>query len=110
MTNADKAIPYVDFEIGGKTRRLLFSWEAICRYEIETGKSVLVPGAMENLRGYDWTVLLWASLLHDDPKLTLKEVTGWVTFENVSPVINAVTDAMLKARAPDEKKTDDPGE
>ena len=70
---SDPTLPDVSIVLGGKERKLCFDFNAIVLASQETGINLLKAIVREiepaSLRG-----LLWASLLRDDPTITLEQV------------------------------------
>jgi hypothetical protein len=86
--------PTVGLEIGGKTRKLAFDFNAICVVTELTSIDLLESSLMR------WTppvarALLFASLLHDDPTLTLEEAGSWVTINNLGNIRPAIEAAWF---------------
>ena len=46
--------------------------------------------------------LLWAGLLHEDEKLTPRKVGALVTLDNMNPVMDAISEALLEAMPEDD--------
>jgi hypothetical protein len=65
-------VPTVEFEIGGKTYRLVFDFNAQAAFEKVTGVSVFNNKAMQPSARIV-RALLWAELLHFDPKVRFDE-------------------------------------
>jgi len=97
--NADKAIPEIEIEIGGKVRKLVFSCNAACLIEQVLGIEVLT-GEWAKKPGFrEVRAFLWGMLKADEPKLTLEEVGGWLNRDNIVAAGKAIIDAYVKAMA-----------
>lgn len=70
---ADRTLPDVTLEIGGKVRQLAYDFAAICTAEKLTGINLMKAASFQDLSFNDVRGLLYAALLHDEPKLTLEE-------------------------------------
>ena len=69
----DRTLPDVTLEIGGKDRHLAYDFAAIVQVEKLTGINLMKAASFQDLSFSDVRGLLYAALLHDDPKLTLEE-------------------------------------
>lgn len=78
-------------------RQVRFNWQAICRFEEAYGMSftnALVQGSGARLI----THIVWAGLLHDEPKLTIAQVERRLnTFLNNDGDIAALTTQFIDA-------------
>jgi hypothetical protein len=102
----DPTLPDVDLILGGKTYKLCFDFNAICQAEKVAGVNLLtsVIGEItaQSLRG-----LLWASLLKDQPTITIDEVGALIRPTNIAVIRQAVVTAWFGS-VPDEES--EPGE
>jgi hypothetical protein len=102
----DPALPNVTLILGGVERHLCFDFNAIVLAEKATGVNLLHAIVQDinatNLRG-----LLWASLLKENPELTVEEVGSWITMRNSSTIYQALITAWFGSVAEPEL-TDDP--
>lgn len=105
----DPTLPDVSLVIGDKERHLCFDFNAICTVKKLTGINPLTAAAdtadPENLRA-----ILLASLLRDDPLLTLDEVGSWITFRNWQHINNAIATAWFASIDETDTKDEQPGE
>ena len=69
----DRTLPDVTLEIGGKVRHLAYDFTAIVKAEQLTGINLMKAASFQDLSFSDVRGLLYAALLHNDPKLTLEE-------------------------------------
>jgi hypothetical protein len=79
-------LPSLELELGGKTRRLVFDFNAQAAFEKVTGVSVFDNKAMRTSARII-RALLWAELLHFDPKVRFDEFS-----EIVEPPELSLTD------------------
>lgn len=70
---SDRTLPDVTLEIGGKVRQLAYDFSAIITAEKITGINLLKAASFQDLSFSDVRGLLYAALLHAEPKLTLEE-------------------------------------
>lgn len=101
----DPTLPNVDLTVGGTTYHLAYDFNAIVQAEKETGVNLLtaVVGEInaQSLRG-----LLWASLLKDNPELTLDQVGGFIKPTNIATIRQAIVTCWFGS-VPDEKPGED---
>jgi hypothetical protein len=90
----DATLPDVSLILGGVERHLAFDFNAIVLAEKATGVNLLkaIVGDIDatKIRG-----LLWASLLRENPKLTLDEVGSWIKPRNVATIHQALIAAWF---------------
>lgn len=77
-----------------KERILCLDLNAMCEFEIVTGKN-LFDGSFrgDDLSARDMRALLWSCLLGDDPTLTLKQVGSMISIDNMSEVASRLNEA-----------------
>jgi len=63
--------------LGGADRELRYSAEAVRRYEIASGKSILM-NTKTDIQVTDIMNLLWAGLLWNNQRLTTRGIEAWV--------------------------------
>ena len=85
-----------------KPRNLRFGYNAICDYETVSGERFTNLSKNE-LTCSQLRVLLWASLRHEDPTLTLEMVGDMMGFSGLSEIAKDVTKAIAAA-LPDQKE------
>lgn len=113
-----------------KERHLLYTWAAFSKAELELKKLKGVPTTalevFKNLTSLntvdehgntevdftkvsmtDLLVLVWAGLLHEDPKLTLEKIGDNLLFSDLSRVLMAVTTAISSSLPTDDEVTED---
>lgn len=83
----------VRFDLGGKSRVLRFDFNALCAVEEATGINALDGEVWVAPTAKTARALLWASLLHEDPGLTIQEVGSWLTPHNFQSVADALASA-----------------
>lgn len=86
----------ISLELGGKTRRLRFDLNALAELEDHLARPVTKLADLE-LSATAVRGMLWASLLHEEPELTPKDVGVWVSGENFAEVGEAVVKALAEA-------------
>ncbi|MBP2653355.1 MAG: hypothetical protein H6Q73_924 [Firmicutes bacterium] len=62
---------YVEIELGGKTRKLKFDYNALCEVEAKAGKSVIQLMSADNLGFGAVRALLYGGLIWQDRGLTM---------------------------------------
>ena len=105
--SADKVVPSVELEIGGKKRLLAFDMWAYYLLEKQTGKNLL-KGDLFNDPGLgDILTLTWAGLQTDAKNtkspISLEQVCDALNFEDIPRVSEAIKLAFEKA-SPQVKK------
>jgi hypothetical protein len=115
--------PSIEIELAGKTRRLVFDFNAQAAFEQIAGVSVFDKKAMR-ISSRMVRALLWAELLHFDeevsfdefgeivspPELSLNAVGNLITRDNLREVNRKVFEAFsafFKAAKKDDAKGDD---
>lgn len=82
-------------ELGGKQRTIRYTMPALNKLEAERrGESVAETlQHAASLQASAITALVWAGLLHDDPKVTMGQAAGLIEppFE---PILNAITEGL----------------
>jgi len=107
----DPTLPDVTLILGGVERHLVFDFNAIVQAEKVTGVNMLRASidslSAESLRG-----LLWASLLKENPTLTLDQVGGLITMANAPIIYKAIVTAWFGSvhDAEDVSEDETPGE
>lgn len=90
----DPTLPDVSLILGGKERKLCFDFNAICLATQSTGINLMramVSGFdAPSLRG-----LLWASLVRDEPELTLDQVGALIQARNIPIIQKALMTAWF---------------
>jgi hypothetical protein len=98
-------VPSKTLNIGGKDRTLTFDFNAICEVESLTGINLL-QASVGTVEAGNLRALLYASLLRDEPTLTLNEVGTWITMRNLSGVRAAILTAWFDSVNDGEEKDD----
>ncbi len=81
-----------------KERTLLWDFNAQAAYEDATGENTLLQEFFEkNANAKRLKTLLWACLIHEDEKLTQKQVGAMLTVKKGKEALKAVFDAIRAA-------------
>lgn len=84
-----------------KERHLLLDLNAMITFQETTGKNLFSAQTGESLSKEmspaDLRALLWACLLHEDEKLTLKQVGSWIHTGNMMEIANKLAETWNKA-------------
>ena len=99
--NVDKVDPSVEIELGGKTYKLVFDFEAFIRIEAKTGKNMLSGEMFQNINATNLVTLLWAALRPLDA-LSLQDVARTLNPFHTGKYIEKISEAMAKAVPSDE--------
>lgn len=91
---AEQPLDDVSLEIGGKERQVTFDMLAILKAESVTGVNLLTA-SVDDLSASNARALLYASLLKDDPDVSIDEVTSWIKPKNVAIIVTAVRAAWF---------------
>lgn len=94
-SQADKALPGVEVEIGGKKRTLKYTLYALCKLDEKTGKNPLDGTMFSAMRPSDVVAVLWAGLLHEEPELNADELAKQIDIVQ----LRAVSEMMMRAFA-----------
>jgi len=105
----DPTLPDVKLILAGKTYQLVFDFNAIAQAEIATGINLLQASidtaSAQSLRG-----LLWASLLKQNPTISIEHVGSLITMKNAPTIWAAIREAWFGSVAIDSEDTPQPGE
>lgn len=102
MKTQNKAKSLVEITLD-KVRHLKLDLNAMAEFEEATGKSLMDGKFGKNMTPKDLRAMLWACLLHEDEKVTLKQVGSWVSVSNLLEVSGKLNEAFEVAM-PEEKK------
>jgi hypothetical protein len=80
-----------------KPRTLRYDLNAFAELEEIYGSMDQAFAAMQSGSMKAARTLLWAGLLHEDENLTPRQVGALVTLDNMEPVMDAISDALLEA-------------
>lgn len=109
-TTHNPLLPAVYIDIAGQKRKLVFDFNAVIRVDELTGLNLL-RAVVSEVEAKNVRALLFASLLHEDPDLTIEEVGSWITIRNMTNVQTAIRTAWFASFEDLEKdETDDSGE
>jgi len=96
-----KVKPEVTIQLGGRERHLRFDLNAMAAFEKATGKNLfeakVAKELAKNLSPVLLRALLWACLCHEDESLTLEQVGGMITRDNMAEINNSLWDAYTRA-------------
>ncbi|KKM90808.1 hypothetical protein LCGC14_1234800 [marine sediment metagenome] len=98
-TNSNLPDRFTVIEIGGRVWRLLFDFNAMARMEEAINHDVLNVRFWRNFGARDARAMLWASMLHEEPELTIEQVGSMVTMKNLAMVVKACHAAWTNAMA-----------
>lgn len=109
MNNIEKVSPGVEIQLGGKTRKLIFNMWAFYLLEKATGKNALAGEVFMNPTATDLLTLVWAALQHEE-KVTIEEVGGMFSLQDIPEISRAIQKAFAQASPPseDEQKKEKP--
>ena len=130
IAGKDPTLPDVPLEIGGKTYRLVYDYNAIvlAERELNAAARAKTPRGMpfvpvNLLRGFDLEAanaeelrgLLYASLLKAQPKITLDDVSQMISFSNLEKIYTAIVHCWIQSHTEvdpggKERPTGEPGE
>lgn len=95
-----KARPAMSIELD-KPRHMLFDLNAMVAFEEETGKNLfdskVTAAFTKSFSPGDLRAFLWASLLHEDENLTLKQVGSWIHTGNMEEIADKLVTAWAAA-------------
>lgn len=91
-----------------KLRSLRFDLNAMAAYEDITGKSAFSIG--DDISAKSIRALLWASLIHEDDKLTLEDVGSMIHTGNMSEITAKINTLVQTSTEIDEEGEHDPNE
>lgn len=99
---------FVDLELGERTYRLKFTFEALDRAEERLGKPITVINE-QNVGMREIGTLFWAALLYDNPTMTYRQTTKIIDehIDQFKEIATKTTEA-LKLYFPGQKTNDDP--
>jgi hypothetical protein len=104
----DPILPKVALILDGVERHLVFDFNAIVQADNETGFNLL-QAAVSDITATTLRGLLWASLLKENPDLTIGEVGSWITMHNAFHIRQAITTAWFGSIAEAEESASDEG-
>ena len=102
-----KTKPNVSIKLD-KVRHVRLDLNAMASYEEVTGKSMFKGVDLENMGAIELRALLWSCLVHEDGKLTLKQVGSFITVQNMNEVSTNIASAFSDAMPDSEGKQEDP--
>ena len=92
----------IPIELGGKTKHLRYTFNALVALEEKLGCSLsdigtLLTGSVSVTK---LRTLIWAGLIHDDKELTEEQVGEWLDLTSISEIAEKFAEA-LEAAFPD---------
>lgn len=84
-----------------KERNLLLDLNAMASFEEATGISLMSGIDTKNLGMKDYRALIWVCLIHEDEKLTIKQVGKMIHAGNLSEISTAIAKAFEVATPED---------
>lgn len=105
----DPNVASVEVTIDGQTYRLAFTFGALATAESLLRKAGHVCNLLKaldfnSLAASDIVPLLYAAMLHFQPKTAIEDVTSMVSFHNLGDIIQGLRDAFIASMAVAEKK------
>lgn len=92
-----------------RMRHLRFDLNAMAAYEDETGKSAFSIG--DNINAKSIRALLWASLIHEDETLTIKQVGNMIHPGNMTEITTKINQIVSTSTdTGEEPEESDPNE
>jgi hypothetical protein len=88
--------PGVPITIGGKERHMKMDLNAMIAFKHVTGKSFLKGFNFDDMDEEELRAFIWATLLKEEPTLTLEIVGGWID-ENLAGAMQAANQAAADA-------------
>lgn len=104
-TPADPTARFTTLEIGGKTFKLCYDFEAIAKAEELTGMALLFGVDWSHIDARRMRAMLCAAMLKAQPDTKPEQLTKFFTHQNVLKIQNAIIDAWLNSTP--EAKDDD---
>jgi hypothetical protein len=101
MSNASKALPEVEIDFGGETKKLIFSTLAFCLLEDATGKNALDGETWAKPDMRLMTTMLWAGLRTHNKELTLDEVREKLSVADLMKSYQAIIKSFAQASPPE---------
>ncbi len=107
---ANNSLPdrFTTIEIGGRVWRLLFDFNAMARMEEAINHDVLNVRFWRNFGARDARAMLWASMLHEEPELTIEQVGSFINMKNLAMVIKTLHGTWTRAMAEIQEEDADP--
>ena len=95
----DPTLPDVSLQIGSTLYRLAFDFNACAKVQAETGCNVFAQDAGEALDPIRFRAMFWASLLMDQPDITLLQAGKLITPKTMGAIAEAVSKAWADSQA-----------
>lgn len=111
----DPTLPKVPLQIHGRQYFLAFDFNALATAEAATGLNLLGSLDLQNLNVIQYRALLFATLLKENPTITLEEVGSLVTLATLPSITMALVQAWTGSQpeiveTPKSASTNPPGE
>ncbi len=84
----------VKVTLAGNEYKLKFTLNSMIKFEEETGKQIMEPGALDNMNMKELRVMLWACIKSDEKQLTLDEVGEMIELDQLTEITEALTQAF----------------
>ena len=94
----DPTLPDVSLKIGESTYRFCFDFNACAQVQALTGVNVFAVQS-KSFDPVHFRAQLWASLLRDQPDITLEQAGALVTIKSMGPLAEAVAKAWTDSQA-----------
>ena len=111
VTDADKAIPVLEINIGDRDRRLACSMFVLWKFQKVTGRNPFEINSNE-LTPNELVLLLWCAMVQDEPTLTEEDVAKMMCARHLRDVGTLVMKlfALASPSADPEAEPAQPGE
>jgi hypothetical protein len=113
VPTVNPALPKVPITLNGKQYRLVFDFNAIARVEELTGMNLFGSFDFTNLNASKFRAMLYASLLKENPAITLDEAGELINAKNLAEITIKMVEAWHGSRpeiVKDESGNADAGE
>ncbi|MHB1042367.1 MAG: GTA-gp10 family protein [Eubacteriales bacterium] len=77
-----------------KERNLLLDLNGMAEFEEVTGQNLMSGIDFKEMKMKDFRALVWACLIHEDEKLTTKQVGKMITSGNIAEASDLITQAL----------------
>jgi len=93
--NAEKVVPDISIEIGGKVRTLKFNFFGLCQFQKKTGKNILTGDLFTGTPNpEDLLAFVWSALITDDPTLDIDELGKAIPFQELTKIPLVIQEAF----------------
>lgn len=91
-----------------RKRTLRLTLKGMIAFEKRTGKSLLKNIKFEDFSLEDTAAIIWVCLIHEDDALTFDDVANMLDFNNITPMMDAVTKCLIQSMPPPEAPSSRP--